>query len=652
MLVMIVVTATWNPFNAKVFKPGDLATPHAQILAGTLTSERCASCHPKAATSPQQWFSSEDVGHANVSQTDRCLDCHHTTIDRSTAKLAHNLPRRTRAELRLASTASEHASWHDLLPGPAVDQENVDCSACHREHRGANGDLLAISDSQCQTCHSERFGSFATSHPDWDRWPYGRDETISFNHASHASKHFPSTSRGSTVAQFQCADCHTKTDDNELTRSTSYERACKSCHDDALRIEAADGIELLALPTLPTDSANSIKPWPESATGFHDGKLSAIAELLMRSDAETLSAIRRLPERDFSQISERDTVEVEAAETIAVAHRRLLQDIAVGGQHVIVDRATTTGVAPSTLSSFVQSLSPQLISEANRRWFGASGDRGSAASSTPDGAVRQTQYQDISFPPSSILLAARPNSENDDNQSADNQNDDDELLLTPIDSEDDRLSGPSSGDGDDLLGADDLLGQDPLSDPLIDDPLNDDPLDTEPKSSPGTPELFDADTMMPSGGWYRDDLRLAIRYRGGGHEDPVLRSTIELISQLSPGDPVRASLLRSRVVSACVACHPGAARSKGNWQSQPLVGRNRDLTKFSHGPHLNVAQLADCSHCHRVESRKRSEVNLTSGMVDVHDFAPLGREACAACHTPQAAGDACIKCHRYHINLR
>jgi hypothetical protein len=640
MLVAIVFTATWNRFNAKVFKPGNLATPHAQILAGTLTSERCASCHPMAAISPGQWFASEDLGHANVSQTDRCLDCHHTTIDRPTAKLAHNLPRRTRAELRLASRTDKHASWHDLLPGPAVDQENVECSACHREHRGANGDLLAVSDSQCQTCHSERFGSFSTSHPDWDQWPYGRGGTISFNHASHANKHFPATARGSTVAQFQCADCHAKTRENELTRSTSYARACKSCHDDALRTEAAEGIELLALPTLPTDSAKKIKPWPASATGFHDGELAPMAELLMRSDEETLSAIRRLPQRDFSRIHERDAAEVKAAETIAMAHRQLLQDIASGGQQVIVDRGAASGAAPSTLSSFVQSLSPQLIGETNRRWFGTVADRTSGSSSVRDLKVRPIQFQDTSFPSSSILLASPPD--------RDEPNAEDDLLLTPIDAESDLLS--EVGDG--LLEGDDLLGQDPLRDPLthpLSDPLT---LDPPPRSGSGVLERFDADTMMPAGGWYRDDLRMAIRYRGGGHEDPVLRATIDLISQLSPADPTRARLLRSRAVAACVACHTGAVMEKGEWQSRPLVGRNSELTKFSHGPHLNVAQLADCSHCHRVESNDRYQFKLASGMVDVHDFAPLGRESCAACHTSQAAGDACVKCHRYHIDLR
>ena len=132
----------------------------------------------------------------------------------------------------------------------------------------------------------------------------------------------------------------------------------------------------------------------------------------------------------------------------------------------------------------------------------------------------------------------------------------------------------------------------------------------------------------------------------------MLKSTIELISQLPPGDPARQQLLQTPAVSACVACHPGAVFFPGGWRSKPLIGRKSEFTKFTHSPHLNVAQLADCRHCHTVGSEESNDVNmnLTSGIMDVRDFAPIGREACAACHTPHAAGDACTKCHRYHID--
>jgi hypothetical protein len=258
------------------------------------------------------------------------------------------------------------------------------------------------------------------------------------------------------------------------------------------------------------------------------------------------------------------------------------------------------------------------------------------------------------------LLAARPNGDRLSAGSAD------DLLLAPVAADDDLSGDRSSSDGD-LLGGDllageddDLLNNDPLApDPLAQDPLAQDPLALDPltpgaKAAGDQSKRFNADKMMPAGGWFRDDLRLAIRYRGGGHEDPVLKSTIEMIGQLPSGDSARRQLLQTRAVAACVACHPGVVRSGGGWRSEPLIGRKSEFTKFSHSPHLNVAQLADCSHCHSLGSESNTELRLTSGASDAenHDFAPLRRQACAVCHTPHAAGEACIKCHRYHIDLR
>ena len=102
--------------------------------------------------------------------------------------------------------------------------------------------------------------------------------------------------------------------------------------------------------------------------------------------------------------------------------------------------------------------------------------------------------------------------------------------------------------GDSLL-SDDLL-DDSLDDTLDDsndlldhvDPLAD-PLASPRGEQPKRQNRFDSHEMLPAGGWYRDDLTLSIRYRGGGHADPVLKSAIEMISQLSSADPTRGRLL-------------------------------------------------------------------------------------------------------------
>ncbi len=634
LAVLLTVLAQQN-WRAEIFKPGELATPHAQILSGTLTSSRCASCHPEASTSTPSWFSKQIAGHEDVGQTDRCLNCHHTTIDRSTATLAHNLPASTRDSIRLAFAGAPKTSWHDLLPSPAIDQESVQCNACHREHRGSENDLSAVSDAQCQTCHADRFGSFATSHPDWNRWPYGRGRTIAFNHSTHANKHFPATKQGDGVAQFQCADCHHKTDGNELTRVTTYERGCKSCHQQGLRTEASDGLVLFALPTLTAESVRRVGRWPAGATGFYDGTIGPITELMLRSDSQTEQSLRELSDGDFSRINHASSQSVEAAERIAKEYRVLLETCSSEGQRVIAERITANGVTSSTASRFVQSLPMQLIADAVEDWFGNSMDPGRLSSTDPYSFAPPT----VAKPDDELLL---------DQNARDSERVGDDLL------DDDLLGDESIENSSDLLAGDDALLENPSN---AVDSLATDPLGESTQSTNSVSGSFDADKMLPEGGWYRDDLRMAIRYRGGSHADPVLKSAIDIISQVPATDPVHQRLLKTQGIAACVSCHPAAVTSTGGWQSEPLIGRRSEFTKFTHGPHLNISNLADCIHCHQIDSGNEkstniSEVSLAAGFTDPHDFQSMDRQACVGCHTPQAAGDACIKCHRYHIDLR
>lgn len=658
VLLVFAVTigvATNRRFAPAVLKPGELSTPHAQILSGTMTSARCASCHPSSSTEGQ-FFEADTDGHRGVTQSDRCLDCHHTTMGRQNAMFAHNLPAAARAELRIASAArANDSSWHDLLPAASVNQNDVECAACHREHRGANGNLLAITDSQCQTCHQDRFGSFASAHPEWDRWPYGRGGDIAFNHASHANKHFPASKVAGRAMPFQCVNCHQRTAENEIVRSASYEIACGSCHDEALQLQAAEGIELLALPTIPESAAGAIGDWPESATGFYDGVISPFAELLFRTDSETSMALRRTG-HDFGTMEMQD--DAPDAIQVAMAHRRLLREVDQLGQAALSDRLLAAGVTPNVSEDFLRALSPQLISDASIHWFG-----GASASPKQAGRTRSKSVRVAAFGPESrrtlrlasgrdddLLLQGKP----DDRSTNSAGNDDllnndllsDDLLSDDLLS-DDLLSDDETLDEDDLLGSS-LLGApgDPLDSDVSDvDPLAFAPSHREDERS----EPFDASKMLPRGGWFRDDLRMAIRYRATGHDDPVLRATVEMVGQLSLTDPVRKRLMSTPAVAACVVCHP-AVESRNSWRSAPLVGRPGDFTKFAHGPHLNIAGLGDCRHCHEVESGQ--SVAKPPGSVGTIDFAPLTRQACAACHTPHAAGDACVKCHRYHIDQR
>jgi hypothetical protein len=602
-----------NTMLGKTIKPGELTTHHAQILATTNEVDRCIVCHPSQQSSVLSslitWvpFLGADP-HAELTQTELCSQCHQNHFAPGTAMLAHNLPAEERNKISLASTANRSNDWHDWLPSPSVDQESLDCSACHREHQGPNHNLTALSDAQCQSCHQDRFGAFATSHPEFVDWPYGRGGAISFNHQSHQNKHFPEskveTEHGGSLLSFRCANCHQPTADGRISRAVDYQAACSACHDQSLQTEVAEGIELVSIPTLPSDVVAGLPSWPENATGFFDGKLPALTQLLIRGERGVSNSIDSIPDQEFTRVDPDSRRQVQASKRIASQLYRLLVDLSEHGQTELLKRLSGNDSQPTGWKPVVQSFSPQLIDGAMNRWF----------EQPVDVAVKMNrQRKDRSV----FQTVQYKNGSNDD-------------LLQ-----------------DDLL-ADDLLESDAL---LSDDPLQ--PSDDSNRSR--TRKRFNAEEMLVAGGWYRDDIRLAIRYRASGHADPVLKATIEATARLPKTDLARKGLFQNAAVSACLRCHVSAIENPGSWKAIERTSATDQFTAFSHSPHLNIASLTDCVGCHRIKQGAVQESAVTkTEWTDHHanDFDPILKQDCATCHTKSAAGDSCVGCHRYHIDAR
>lgn len=637
--IVLVVLVVAYPVNPAWIKPGELSTPHSQILSTAMESQRCATCHPSASVSTLSWFFSASEGHDGIDQTERCLKCHHSLAPSSLARSAHNVPEATRNLIRLASSASADVASSSTSATPHGEQDNLACGVCHQEHHGPDANLMLVSDARCQTCHSTTFDRFSTDHPGWDSWPYGNGGEIGFNHSKHLNQHFPVSKVDGASVEFRCDACHSQNARNEITRTESYASACAACHDESLRLATGEGIELVSLPMLPADLARQEKDWPSRATGFLDGGLSPLAELLLRTDPSVVSAIQVFPTRDFSQADVSSPVHRDAATGIAQATKSLLLDIASNGQSAISRRARDAGIHSVTLDEFLRSLPPQLVSDTLGIWFA-----GSKASERVEGF----DLQEVIESPSDQLRTSS-----------------DSLL-----SDDALISGDLLDGGNDLLAVDALASQ---SHPDI-------------EKQNALDGRFDASSMMPAGGWYRDDVRMAIRYRGVSHADATIRATIEMVSQVPENDPVRERILALPAIKSCVECHPSSISSQPTWVSKPRVGRTDLFTKFSHGPHLNIAELADCKQCHKVASGEvpgghsgndipiANHSRMNSGRLEVlavshststgiplfaksnepaitlhRDFERLDKESCVGCHTPHASNDSCTTCHRYHI---
>jgi hypothetical protein len=106
----------------------------------------------------------------------------------------------------------------------------------------------------------------------------------------------------------------------------------------------------------------------------------------------------------------------------------------------------------------------------------------------------------------------------------------------------------------------------------------------------------------------------------------------------------------------CASCHSVERTSSGqlaiNWRAYNPTKVPRSFTEFSHGPHLLLPQLADCTACHALDTS--ADTSASYADLDPHrfvsEFAPLSKRGCAACHTATAAGDSCQSCHRYHVD--
>ncbi len=609
---------SWPTRQVASIKPGDLTTAHAQILASTIETDRCTSCHEPNLISRIAVNADPVVNEAHrKTQSQRCLDCHHSTMPRPSAMMAHNILRSHRESIRLASTStSSRMDWHDWRPKAVVDQESIHCGVCHQEHHGADHDLRFVSDTQCQTCHQNRFDRFSGGHPDFGDWPYDRPASFSFNHATHAGKHFPNSK---SKEAFTCVRCHDVNPIGEISRVSSYEVACASCHDEGLKLESAEGLDLVALPMLETSLAEILQSWPERAVGFNDGRVPPLTRLLIRNDPKIASLLKVLPNSDFSTIDPNSPEAVEMGIALARAIENLFAEIGVDGQAALTQRLMNSKTAARTDASkdLFRSFPPQIVGDAIRRWW------------SPESEIARNRL------PSQPVF-----------RSVQHRKDD---FLLADDEEDDLLSDPT----DELLEADDALLESSLGEP-------------SPKSPKSPDPRFDADRVLPQGGWYRDDVRLAIRYRGGGHADPVLIKTIELAASLPTNDSVRTEILSSRFAKACLGCHQGInglrPTESVQWKASPWVGRLDQFTKFAHGPHLKIASLADCQGCHKIAELSAVEQSLNRSLSTVTssngqpfcpsetlEFEPITKGMCVQCHRAKAAGETCMSCHRYHL---
>lgn len=363
--------------------PGALSSHHAQVLARTGVSERCATCHPGSNQGLGGWLanawsgSAIDKDDAHSTQSQLCLDCHQDlTTPGAEPLLAHGLPSaslRSKTSGNASRTNAVFAAvspWGATALGTAHGNE-LACAACHQEHHGADHDLAALTDARCQACHTERFDRFATDHPDFGVWPTVRRTRIAFNHASHSVEHFTKANR-----EFDCRSCHLADATGDLTVRPTYQATCAECHDADLARSFGDGLAFISLPSIDADAlvdpSDAAFDWPQQARNDFDGEVPTFTKLLLAADRDASQAIHHLgADFSFFDIDPTDAADLEAARVLVRAFQRLFDDLQEEGHGAIAARLRTLlGEPTGQEADYVGRLPPELIDRLQATWLG------------------------------------------------------------------------------------------------------------------------------------------------------------------------------------------------------------------------------------------------------------------------------------------
>lgn len=639
-VVGVVTMLLASPRRNEFLAPGPLTTQHAALLRD---ADRCEACHAAATSGPLAWLLSvhpfgDRLGPA---QSHSCLECHERSLAAETALSPHGVsPERTASltAAKIAAGASGTSAWSAT---PTNHAGELACATCHREHHGADADLAAMTDAQCQSCHAEQFASFSHGHPEFSRSFVAANHGYAFNHAAHAEKHFLDKE-----TEFDCRLCHLPSSDGEVQLVAPFEQSCGACHAEPLQAAIDPGLTLLQPPTIDLAALAALpqspRQWPAAAQGDFDGAVSPLLKLLLAGDASASAGLARL-QGDLANVDWQDAADLAAAADVAAGVQRLMRSLRDDGVASLESRLVELLGPPVEphLEGLFSRLSQTDAALAAKLWLGPS----NAEEPIPPQASRSAATTYARFQAAPPLI--------DPAEALLSPEQEAELARIAIQlrgelepSAEPTTLPPAAPPADQLPAADAAPSEEPG---LVESSVA--PADSAEPPTRWPDDLFSDLPPPRPAGWRRDDATVRLAYHPTGHADPVLEAWLQigLLNATRLGLPTVDDVKQSLgVASACLDCHQ-IERIAGRWKSIQSLGRSplehaaARATHFAHRPHLVQSQLTDCRHCHQMTPH--------SSATDAHagfDFAPLAKATCTECHTPQAAGESCTLCHQYH----
>jgi hypothetical protein len=596
--------------------PGPVTHQH-----GTIETD-CASCHAAGAGGVAHWISTAVTGQHGASDSQRCLECHNLG---PSGMIAHSLPAEALAQKteqlaarNLDTSRPLRFTLASLGPGiPLQAQGELACAVCHQEHLGANHDLAALSNNQCQTCHLVQFERFAEGHPPLGMYPYGRRTRIIFDHKVHRDEYFVDEER-----VFSCVDCHAPESTGRTMTVKSFETTCSNCHESDVESAGKRGIAFLNLPGIDGLGLRrvgiDIGQWPKVAkprapSPFVDFLLVG-DERLSDQDRQMIAGIQNA-KIDGSGRSHGDQ---QAIGRYAWSLKLLLNDLRSSGHRAIEARLSSErllgeGELPAGLvGNLASGLQRETLSAAIDEWF-------------PNLAQEVAVFGRVTG------NLDRLQDMNRDHWAAINRGLRDLSRRTQNSARTSRSSASST--------------------------------------------KMKEEKWVREGGWYTVSQDASIRYRSRGHADPFVRAWFDLTGTFAhTGEPAgdAASAAESlfdglRDMSAtgkCALCHsidpdtsshgPLGASRKMNWKPFAPEANRRLPTEFRHQPHFSLDDPELCDTCHKIRDFDEDQFNAAYAETElpeghVLNFEPIGLSVCGSCHTQNAAGDDCVACHNYHL---
>ncbi len=313
--------------STAIISPGPLSAHHATMNQG------CAACHSAALESPLDLLNCAFGGHDGIQESKRCLECHKNFGDH--AMFPHSLDpadlavetERLKRKISDEPRTTQQRLTRMLASDTTAESGKLACSICHQEHRGAAHDLTHLTNSQCQSCHTSTFHSFADGHSEF---PDRKRAFIYFDHFTHLQTHFPKHGNsGDQPSQtLKCGDCHVQDATGTSMILSRFENICAKCHagqiaDDHMPIGLRmPGMAFFELPRAETPNDTS-----------RDQSLPPFMEIMLLSDDEAQAAIKTL------RNSETATSTASAAQKVyASSIKRLINDLVTDRERAVTER--------------------------------------------------------------------------------------------------------------------------------------------------------------------------------------------------------------------------------------------------------------------------------------------------------------------------